>query len=126
MGRAQRNPSCAQRTAWIRRAAPSRKGPGPARAASTRREVGGPHSGPYGLADADATQGGHAFRIMAAYETWFGRAGGPGARELAALRLLGFFDRPAEAGCLAALRQAPPMAGLTEPDRAWLLNQAAC
>ncbi|WP_295436085.1 hypothetical protein [uncultured Thiodictyon sp.] len=52
---------------------------------------------------------------MAACETWFGRAGGEGARELAALRLLGFFDRPAEAGCLAALRQAPPMAGLTEP-----------
>ena len=63
---------------------------------AVRLEVGGPHSGPYGLADADATQGGHAFRIMAAYETWFGRAGGQGARELAALRLLGFFDRPAE------------------------------
>ncbi|AUB80394.1 hypothetical protein [Candidatus Thiodictyon syntrophicum] len=67
------------------------------------------------LADADETQGGHAFRVMAAYETCFGRAGGQGARELAALRLLGFFDRPAAAGCLAALRQAPPMAGLTEP-----------
>jgi hypothetical protein len=31
------------------------------------------------------------------------------------LRLLGLFDRPADAGCLAALRRAPAIAGLTEP-----------
>ena len=41
---------------------------------------------------------------MAAYEKWFQREGEQGARELAALRLLGYFDRPADTGCLAALR----------------------
>ncbi len=63
----------------------------------------------------DATRGGYAFKVMAAYETWFQREGGQGARELAALRLLGYFDRPADADCLAALRRAPPIPGLTEP-----------
>src|SRR5262249_34783955 len=33
---------------------------------------------------------------------------------LAILRLLGLFDRPADPGCLAALRQPPVIAGLTE------------
>jgi hypothetical protein len=65
--------------------------------------------------DADATRGGYAFKVMAAYETWFQREGERGARELAALRLLGYFDRPADADCLAALRRAPPIPGLTEP-----------
>jgi tetratricopeptide (TPR) repeat protein len=55
----------------------------------------------------------HVFRVLAAYETWFERAGA--TVELAALRLLGFFDRPADAGCIQALRQAPPIPGLTEP-----------
>lgn len=64
-------------------------------------------------ADAEL-RGGHAFKVMAAYEKWFQREGEKGARELAALRLLGFFDRPADAGCLAALRRAPPIPGLTE------------
>lgn len=68
------------------------------------------------FAQADAElRGGHAFKVMAAYEKWFQREGEKGARELAALRLLGFFDRPADAGCLAALRRAPPIPGLTEP-----------
>jgi tetratricopeptide (TPR) repeat protein len=59
---------------------------------------------------ADEKQGGHAFRVIAAYARWLGE--GP---ELAILRLLGLFDRPAEAGPLKALRAAPPIPGLTEP-----------
>ncbi len=66
------------------------------------------------LAAASEAIGGHAFRVMAAYETWFARAGQAGARELSVLRLLGFFDRPASAEDLAALRAAPPIPGLTE------------
>ncbi len=50
--------------------------------------------------------GGHAFRTMAAYEQWLLRDGGDeGRREVAVLRLMGLFDRPADAGCLAALLQ---------------------
>ncbi|MCH8880125.1 MAG: ATP-binding protein [Planctomycetes bacterium] len=65
---------------------------------------------------ADAkTQGGHAFKTMAAYEKWLVEAGDDGVRALAALRLLGLFDRPADAGCLAALRHEPVIAGLTDP-----------
>ena len=56
---------------------------------------------------------GHIFRVLAAYETWFERAGA--TVELAALRLLGLFDRPADGGCIQALRQAPAILGLTEP-----------
>ena len=65
-------------------------------------------------AEADAeTKGGHAFRVIAAYARWF--AGEGKAPELlAALRLLGFFDRPATPDNLAALRAAPAIAGLTE------------
>ena len=63
----------------------------------------------------DATRGGYAFKVMAAYEKWFQREGVQGARDLAALRLLGYFDRPADADCLTALREAPPISGLTEP-----------
>jgi hypothetical protein len=59
--------------------------------------------------------GGHAFRTMAAYEQWLLRDGGDeGQREVAILRLMGLFDRPADAGCLAALR-AETITGLTEP-----------
>ncbi len=57
---------------------------------------------------------GHVRRVMAAYETWFARAGETHARELAALRLFGLFDRPASAALLEALRAAPPIPGLTE------------
>jgi len=60
-------------------------------------------------------QGGHAFKTMAAYEKWLAAGREDGARALAVLRLLGLFDRPADAGCLAALRRKPPIAGLTEP-----------
>jgi len=60
--------------------------------------------------EADAeTQNGHAFRLMAAYETWFKREGEKGAREL------------------AALRASPPIPGLTESlmdlsDRQWRIT----
>jgi hypothetical protein len=60
-------------------------------------------------------QGGHAFRTMGAYETWLANAGEEGNRQLSVLRLLGLFDRPADAGCITALRQEPVIDGLTEP-----------
>jgi tetratricopeptide (TPR) repeat protein len=62
-----------------------------------------------------AIQGGHAFKAMAAYERWLGEGREEGVRQLAVLRLLGLFDRPAAAGCLAALRRPPAIPGLTEP-----------
>ena len=66
--------------------------------------------------EADAeVDGGHAFRVMKAYETWFEREVEAGARPLAVLRLLGLFDRPADRDNLAALRAEPPIPGLTEP-----------
>jgi hypothetical protein len=59
--------------------------------------------------------GGHAFRTMAAYEQWLLSDGGDeGRREVALLRLMGLFDRPADAGCLTALR-SETIPGLTEP-----------
>ena len=65
-------------------------------------------------ADLD-TPYGHAFKMMATYEKWFAAGGKDGLSELAILRLLGLFDRPADAGCLVALRQSPAIPGLTEP-----------
>ena len=61
------------------------------------------------------------------YERWFEREGEKGKRQLALLRLLGFFDRPASQGCLSALRRAPIIPGLTEPlvdlaRREWALT----
>jgi len=59
--------------------------------------------------------GGHALRTVAAYEQWLlGGGGKEGRREVAVLRLVGLFDRPADAACLAALRREP-IPGLTEP-----------
>ena len=52
--------------------------------------------------------GGHARRIMAAYEAWF-----KGKPEREILGLLGLFDRPAEGPALAALRRPPAIRGLT-------------
>jgi tetratricopeptide (TPR) repeat protein len=48
-------------------------------------------------------------RVLAGFEQWLGK--GP---ELEALRLLGFFDRPADGGCLRALRNSPLISGLTK------------
>jgi len=70
-----------------------------------------------GLVPADRDARRHAAKVVAAYETWFAREGEDCARELAALRLLGFFDRPASAALLDALRADPPIPGLTEPLR---------
>ncbi len=36
-------------------------------------------------------------------------------REVALLKLLGLFDRPATADCVAALQKAPAIPSLTEP-----------
>jgi tetratricopeptide (TPR) repeat protein len=60
------------------------------------------------LLDEDIEQGVHARSVMARYETWLGLS------ELQVLRLVGLFDRPAEAEALASLRAAPPIPGLTE------------
>jgi nucleoside phosphorylase/tetratricopeptide (TPR) repeat protein len=57
----------------------------------------------------DVRHGGHAERVMRAYEKWLGEG-----VELALLRLLGLFDRPAEASSIAALRAAPAIPRLTE------------
>ncbi len=57
----------------------------------------------------DEERGGHAERVMASYERWLGE--GP---ELAALRMLGLFDRPADASAILALRAAPGIPGLTD------------
>jgi tetratricopeptide (TPR) repeat protein len=54
--------------------------------------------------------GGQALRIVRAYARWLGE--GP---EVAVLRLLGLFDRPAAREALAALRAKPEIPGLTEP-----------
>ncbi|MBI2928824.1 MAG: tetratricopeptide repeat protein [Verrucomicrobia bacterium] len=73
--------------------------------------------------------GGHAFRTIAAYEQWLLRDGGDeGRREVAVLRLMGLFDRPAAAGCLAALRRetipglTEPLAGLADDDWEFCLS----
>jgi tetratricopeptide (TPR) repeat protein len=62
-----------------------------------------------------ATQGGYAFKTIGAYERWLNEGGKDGARQLAVLRLLGLFDRPADPGCLGALRGKPVITDLTEP-----------
>jgi hypothetical protein len=65
-------------------------------------------------ADMEVT-GGHCFKVMRAYELWLARSGREGDQLLAALRLLGFFDRPAPLASLQALRNPPAIGGLTEP-----------
>ena len=67
-----------------------------------RKEVSGR------LAD-EVRQGAHARRVMASYQSWLGE--GP---ELAVLRFLGFFDRPADEKTLGALLKPPAIPGLTE------------
>ena len=65
--------------------------------------------------EADAeVQGGHAFKVMQAYENWFAREGEKGRPLIAILRLLGLFDHQADAGSLVALRRQPAIADLTE------------
>ena len=55
-------------------------------------------------------QGGHARRVMESYEHWL-----EGTPELAVLRIMGLFDRPADAGAIEALLAEPAVEGLTEP-----------
>jgi predicted ATPase len=57
----------------------------------------------------DTRPGKQARRVMASYEKWLGD--GP---EIAILRLMGFFDRPAEETAVASLKAAPPIPGLTD------------
>ena len=73
------------------------------------------------LQEADVEeQGGHAFRAMDAYVQWFAspdknaKEAKRGQRAIAALHMLGLFDRPASADCLNALLKRPAIAGLTE------------
>ncbi|WP_133512446.1 ATP-binding protein [Candidatus Thiosymbion oneisti] len=63
----------------------------------------------------DREQEGHVGSLMGAYEHWFEHQGEFGRRQLAVLRLLGCFDRPARLELLDALRTAPAIPGLTEP-----------
>jgi hypothetical protein len=75
---------------------------------------------------------GHAFKVISSYERWLldpkaERTDNErrGCRvQLAILRLMGLFNRPAPPDCLAALRQAPAIPGLTDalvnlPEREW-------
>jgi tetratricopeptide (TPR) repeat protein len=48
-------------------------------------------------------------RVLAGFEKWLGNSA-----ELEVLRLLDFFDRPADEGCLRALRAKPAIPGLTD------------
>jgi serine/threonine protein kinase/tetratricopeptide (TPR) repeat protein len=57
----------------------------------------------------DVREGTHARKVMASYETWFGK--GP---EVAVLHLLGLFDRPAEEKAIDVLLKSPVIPGLTE------------
>jgi len=57
----------------------------------------------------DVRQGVHARKVMESYQTWFGE--GP---ELAVLRILGLFDRPADEKALDSLLTPPAIRGLTE------------
>jgi tetratricopeptide (TPR) repeat protein len=84
---------------------------------------------PFERADA-VIQGGHGFRVMAAYEKWLAHGGEEGLRQLALLYLMGLFDRPADGSSLSALRSAPAISGLTEPlvdlaEEDWNLSVAA-
>ncbi len=47
--------------------------------------------------------------VLAGFEQWLGDS-----PEYETLRLVGFFDRPVDDGCLAALRQEPAIEGLTD------------
>jgi hypothetical protein len=56
----------------------------------------------------------HAHKVMASYEAWFEQQDDTSRAAVAILRLMGLFNRPADAGCLAALRAEPRIPGLTE------------
>ncbi|NIM16069.1 MAG: TIR domain-containing protein [Candidatus Aminicenantes bacterium] len=54
-------------------------------------------------------QGGHARRVMEAYEKWLGKSA-----ELDILRIMGLFDRPVEIGAINALKAKRPIPGVTK------------
>jgi Protein kinase domain/NACHT domain len=56
----------------------------------------------------DLRQGAHARKVMESYQSWLGE--GP---ELAILRMLGLFDRPADERAFGALLKSPAIPGLT-------------
>ncbi len=56
----------------------------------------------------DEREGGHARRVMEAYDPWLGKT------ERAMLRMLGLFDRPASEGEIAALQADPVVPGLND------------
>ncbi|HID99213.1 MAG TPA: tetratricopeptide repeat protein [Thiotrichaceae bacterium] len=62
-----------------------------------------------GPLEEDERQGGHARRIMEAYEKWFEE--GP---MLDILLMLGLFNQPADADCIKALRTPPVIRDLTD------------
>ncbi len=67
----------------------------------------------------DVRQGAQARKVMESYQAWLGE--GP---ELALLRMLGLFDRPADEQALRALMKPPAIRGLTEsltelPPTSW-------
>ena len=57
----------------------------------------------------DVRQGVHARKVMESYQTWFGEGS-----EVSVLRMLGLFDRPADAKAVGALLKPPAIPGLTE------------
>ena len=81
------------------------------------------------ISEADeVAQGGHAWRVIQAYDKWLG----PTERSI--LRLLGFFDKPAEKEAIDVLRAEPMIQGLNDglveiKDSTWnvaLTNLAEC
>ena len=58
-------------------------------------------------------KGGHARRVMRAYEGWF-----EGKPEGSLLNVMGLFDRPAEKGAIDAVLAPPAITGLTDDLRA--------
>lgn len=67
------------------------------------------------LEKADArVPGGHAFKTIEAYESWLAAAGVEGERQLEVMRLLGLFDRPADAKALVMLRKPLVISGLNK------------
>ncbi len=76
----------------------------------------------------DRRHGSHARKILRAYEKWLGTQERKTMLDL--LRVLGLFDRPADAASLAALRAEPVIAGLTDSlqglsERGWQQTLAA-
>ncbi|MFO0942773.1 MAG: hypothetical protein U0930_18700 [Pirellulales bacterium] len=57
---------------------------------------------------------GHTYNVMAAYEEWFQAEGPRGQRQLAVLRMMGLFDRTANAGCIEALRKDGGITGVSD------------